>query len=166
MAKKNKVKDAFLAELRKIPIIQVAAEKSGVSRQSIYRWRQEDKEFETEMDEALAEGEALVSDMSESQLLTLIKEKNFSAIRFWLNHRSPKFRDKLEVTTKTAIPDELTPEQEAVVRKALNLANGIDKSITNSNDTEHERHKHHTARTSGDDDQGSESESGNHKEKP
>lgn len=138
MAKKNKVKDAFLAELRKIPIVQVAAEKSCVSRQSVYRWRQDDEEFATEMDEALADGEALVSDMSESQLLTLIKEKNFSAIRFWLNHRSPKYRDKLEVTTKTAIPDELTPEQEAIVRRALNLANGTDKPITDSKDTKHE----------------------------
>jgi len=165
MAKKNKIKDAFLAELRKIPIVQVAAEKSGVSRQSIYRWRQDDEEFATEMDEALAEGEALVSDMSESQLLTLIKEKNFSAIRFWLNHRSPKYKDKLEVTTKTTASDELTPEQEAIVRKALSLASGTGSAITNPNNKDHERHKHHTAGTSGDNDQGSESTSGNHQEK-
>lgn len=122
MAKKNKVKDAFLDELRKIPIVQVACEKTGISRQSVYRWKQEDKAFSKEMDQALADGEALVNDMSESQLLTLIKEKNFSAIRFWLNHRSPKFKDKIEVTTRIDMDEELTDEQQAIVRRALQLA--------------------------------------------
>lgn len=129
MAKKNKVKDAFLNELRKIPIVQVACEKTGVSRNSIYRWKREDKAFAKELEEALAEGEALVNDMSESQLLTLIKEKNFSAVRFWLNRRHPKFKDKVEVTTKLSTDDEeLTPAQQAIVQKAFNLA-----SITNTN---------------------------------
>ena len=122
MAKKNKVKDAFLAELRKIPIVQVACEKSSISRQSVYRWRNDDKEFKKVMEEALAEGEALVNDMSESQLLTLIKEKNFSAIRFWLNHRNPKFKDKMEVTTKVDADDSLTPEEEETAWKVLALS--------------------------------------------
>lgn len=126
MAKKNKIKDTFLDELRKIPIVLVACEKSGISRNSAYRWRKEDKKFAKDMDEALAEGEDLVNDMSEHQLLALIKEKNFSAIRFWLNHRSPKFRDKVEVTTKIKAGDEeLTEEQQAVVRKAFDLASII-----------------------------------------
>lgn len=30
MAKKDKVRDAFLAELKKVPIVQVACEKTGV----------------------------------------------------------------------------------------------------------------------------------------
>jgi len=129
MAKKNKVKDTFLDELRKIPIVLVACEKSGISRNSVYRWRKEDKKFAKDMDEAIAEGEDLVNDMSEHQLLALIKEKNFSAIRFWLNHRSPKFRDKVEVTTKIKSGDEeLTEEQQAVVRKAFSLASIIPSS--------------------------------------
>ena len=122
MAKKHKVKDAFLSELRKIPIVQVACEKTGISRQSIYRWRQEDKAFEKEMDEALVEGEALVSDMSESQLLTLIKEKNFPAIRFWLNKRSPKYKDTVEVTAKVKTDDTLSPEDEKVVKKIVAMS--------------------------------------------
>lgn len=125
MAKKHKVKHVFLDELRKIPIVQVACERVGVSRNSIYRWRRKDKAFAKEMEQALAEGEDLVNDMSESQLLTLIKEKNFSAIRFWLNHRSPKFKNKVEVTNKVDIDDELTPEQQAVVKKALEIATSL-----------------------------------------
>lgn len=123
MAKKNKVKDTFLEELRKIPIVQVACERTGVSRNSVYRWRKEDQKFSEEMELALAEGEALVNDMSESQLLTLIKEKNFSALSFWLRHRNPRFKDKVEVTTKIGVSDDvLTSEQETMVQRALELA--------------------------------------------
>ena len=127
--KKDKKKDEFLEQLKRVPIVTVATEKSGISRQSVYRWRKKDKDFTKAMDEALAEGEELVNDLSESQLLTLIKDKNFSAIRFWLNHRSPKFKDKMEVTTKVDVnDDELTPEQQAIVRKAFDLASIIPKA--------------------------------------
>ena len=139
MSKKNKVRDSFLEELKKIPIIQVACERVNISRNSVYRWKREDKNFSKLMDKALAEGEDLVNDMSESQLLTLIKEKNFSAIRFWLNHRSPKFKDKVEVTTKVDTNDEeLTPEQQAVVRKAFELAS-ITKKVSNNQDAENNK---------------------------
>jgi len=119
--KKDKVKDEFLAQLKKVPIVQVACEKVGVSRNSVYRWRNEDEAFRKDMETALAEGEELVNDMSESQLLSLIREKNWNAISFWLRKRSPKFRDRIEVTT-TAPQEELSPEQEAIVQKALRLA--------------------------------------------
>lgn len=129
--KKNKKKNEFLDHLRKIPIVLVACEKSGLSRNSVYRWRKEDEEFQKEMDEALKDGEEVINDMSESQLLTMIKEKNWSAVSFWLRHRNPKFKDKLEVTTKSALQEELTPEQESIVREALNLAGG--RQIISSN---------------------------------
>ncbi|PWB38573.1 MAG: hypothetical protein C3F02_02565 [Parcubacteria group bacterium] len=122
MSKKNKVRDIFLTELKKVPIVQVACEKTGISRNSIYRWKKEDKGFSKAMDEALAEGEALVNDMSEGQLLTLIKEKNWSAISFWLRHRNPRFKDKVELTSKFEDSGELTPSQAEIVRKALQLA--------------------------------------------
>lgn len=122
--KKHRIKDNFLEQLRKIPIVQVACEKLDVSRNSIYKWKKTDKKFAEEMEKALTEGEALVNDLTENQLLTLIKEKEWSAISFWLRHRNPKFKDKIEVTTK--ITDEkLTPEQEQIVRKALELGSII-----------------------------------------
>ena len=130
--KKNKVKNEFLDHLRKVPIVQVACEKVGVSRNSAYRWRNTDDEFHEAMDQALAEGEALVNDMSENQLLVLIKEKNWPAISFWLRHRNPKFKDKVEVTGSIETSNKpITPEQEILLRKALELAlpqNKNDKS--------------------------------------
>lgn len=119
--KKNKLQDQFLEELAKVPIVQVACEKTGLSRNSVYRWRKEDKIFEKKMDESLASGVAFVNDMSESQLLTLIKEKSYPAISFWLRHRNDNYKDKLEVTTKED-NGELTKDQEKIVRNALRLA--------------------------------------------
>lgn len=131
--KKNKFQDQFLDELRKVPIIQVACEKTGLSRNSVYRWRKEDKEFLKNMDTALIEGVALVNDVSESQLLTLIKEKNYPAISFWLRHRNDNYKNKLEITTKDD-DEELTPSQAKIVKQALKLANITkSKSIKNIN---------------------------------
>lgn len=122
--KKNKKKDEFLDHLRKIPIVQVACEKSAISRNSVYRWRNEDKEFSQKMEEALAEGEALINDMSESQLLSLIKDKNWQSISFWLRHRHPKYKDKIELSGTLSIEeDELSEEEAQIVAQALNLVN-------------------------------------------
>ncbi|MDD4931308.1 MAG: hypothetical protein PHG66_04175 [Candidatus Colwellbacteria bacterium] len=129
--KKTKLQDQFFAELMKVPIIQVACEKTGLSRNSIYRWRKDDPSFAKKMDEAIAEGVALVNDMSESQLLTLIKEKNYPAISFWLRHRNANYKDKLEITNKDD-SEELTPSQAKIVKQALRLANITKtKSINN-----------------------------------
>lgn len=136
--KKNKFQNQFLDELRKVPIIQVACEKTGLSRNSVYRWKREDKAFAKKMDEALAEGVALVNDMSESQLLTLIKEKNYSAISFWLRHRNDNYKDKIEITTKED-NQALTPSQAKIVKQALKLASITkSKSIKNINSNKHE----------------------------
>ena len=124
--KKNRVKDKFLESLRKVPIVQIGCEKVGVSRNSVYRWRNGDKKFSEDMDLAMAEGEAFINDISEGQLLNMIKEKSWPALAFWLRHRNPKFRDKVEITTKIT-NEELSPEQEKIVREALELA-----SITKS----------------------------------
>lgn len=119
--KKNKFQDQFLEELAKVPIIQVACEKCNLSRNTVYRWRKEDKTFEKKMDESLKSGVAFVNDMSESQLLTLIKEKSYSAISFWLRHRNDNYKDRIEITTKEE-SGELSPSQAKVVRHALKLA--------------------------------------------
>lgn len=121
--KKKKIKNTFLEQLRKIPIVTVACEKVGISRNSVYRWRNEDEEFLKEMDQALADGEALVNDMGESQLLSLIQEKNWSAISFWLRHRNPKFRERIEVNANIKkLTEKLDPERESIVKEALRLA--------------------------------------------
>ncbi len=156
--KKNKFQKQFLDELRKVPIVQVACEKTGLSRNSVYRWRNEDAEFRKAMEEAIAEGEELVNDMSEGQLLTLIKEKNWSAISFWLRKRNPKFKDRIEVEVAPK-QEELTPEQEETVREALRLAS-MDP-ITNLKETNYGTQPA-TDSSDGNDDEGSEGTNSDH----
>jgi len=117
------LKTQVVEQLRKIPIIQVVCEKVGLPRATFYRWRKQDSEFGKSVDEALVAGEQLVNDMAESQLLSAIKDKNLTAIIFWLKHHHARYATKVEVTAQLKrAPEELTPEQEAVVMKALELA--------------------------------------------
>ncbi len=132
--KKIKLQNQFFEELKKVPIVQVACEKTGLSRNSVYRWKKDDKSFSVKMDQAMSVGVAFVNDMSESQLLTMIKEKNWSAISFWLKHRNDNYRDKVEITTKED-KEELTPSQVKIVKQALRLASITkSKSIKNINE--------------------------------
>lgn len=127
--KNTKQKQLFLEHLHKIPIVQVACEKSGIARATIYRWRKESQKFRKAMEEALTEGEALINDMSESQLISLIREKNFHAVSFWLRHRHQKFRERIEVSGKLETKQEkLSKEESKLVRKALRLASFTKKS--------------------------------------
>jgi len=126
----RKAKDhAFLLEhLRKLPIVQIACEKAGISRATYYRWRKEDPEFAQIADEALQDGIALVSDMAESQLLTQIRDGNLGAVMYWLKHRNANYNNKLEVTARIKQDNEaLTPEQEAAITEALKLASLTDE---------------------------------------
>jgi len=129
--KSSDTKKLFLENLKKVPIIQVACEKAGVSRATVYRWRDKDKNFRKALGEALSEGEALVNDMSESQLISLIKEKSFPAVRFWLNHRHEKFKERVEVTTKSEDQEKLSSEQQKIVKEALRLASFGKKKLSN-----------------------------------
>lgn len=116
-------KERLVEQLKKTPIVQIACDKAGISRATYYRWRKDDKEFAKVTDEALTEGATLVSDIAESQLLSLIKEKNLTAIIFWLKHHHATYTTRVEVNAKIRQSiEELTPEQEAVVTEALRLA--------------------------------------------
>ncbi len=121
--RQQKEKELVIAQLKKSPIVQVACEKVGVGRATYYRWRQEDEEFATHANEALLEGSTLINDVAESQLMSAIRDKNLTAIIFWLKHHHPLYATKVEVTARLKSDNEvLTPEQEALVTKALKLA--------------------------------------------
>ena len=116
-------KKMLIEQLKKIPIVQVACEKTQVGRATFYAWKKDDPEFAKLVDEAIGDGVALVSDVAESQLLSAIKEGNLGAITYWLSRRHAAFGNRVEVTTKSITDTHnLTPEQEETVRQALRLA--------------------------------------------
>ncbi len=121
--RQNKEKESMLKNLRKTPIIQVSCNQAGVSRATYYRWRKEDKKFRKVANEAMKEGELLINDLSESQIISMIKEKNWQSIQFWLKHNHPKYANRIEVNASIKDEnEELTPEQKRIVREALKLA--------------------------------------------
>ncbi len=121
--KQIKNKELILVQLRKMPILQIACERAGIARSTYYRWREEDEEFRKPADEAIAEGEALITDMTESQLISLIRDKHFPAVQLWLRQHHPKYTSKVELSGRLTIEDEpLTLEQEALIKQALELA--------------------------------------------
>ncbi len=121
--KTDKNKGLLIEQLKKTPIVQVACGKINISRATYYRWRKDDQEFAKTTDEAITEGSLLVNDIAESQLMSAIKDKNLTAIIFWLKHHHPSYATKVEVTARLKADNEvLTPEQEALVTKALKLA--------------------------------------------
>lgn len=135
--RKNRDKELLLEQLKKVPILSVACEKVGIARSTVYRWKEQNKKFAKAMEEAMVEGEALINDMSEAGLISLIKERNFPSIRFWLNHRHAKFREKIDINANIqTVPEELTPEQEALMREALRMASSELESI---NEEENEK---------------------------
>ncbi len=136
--RQNKEKEILIEQLRKTPIVQIACEKCGIGRATYYRWHKDDLEFAEKANEALREGSLLVNDMAESQLMSAIKDKNLTAIIFWLKHHHPNYATRVEVTAHLKSQNEaLTPEQEALVNKALQLASLI-PNINQSTETKEE----------------------------
>ena len=129
--RQNKSKELIIEQLKEIPIVEITCKKIGVGRATYYRWLKEDKEFAKNSDEALREGSFLINDMAESQIISAIRNQNLTAAIYWLKHHHPAYTTKVEVTTTARLEDEnLTPEQEELVQKALKMASLTDKEGT------------------------------------
>lgn len=128
-------KTKLIAELRKTPIVQVACERTGVPRTTFYRWTRHDPQFAEGCEAAMEESSGMINDMAESQLIAAIKDKNMSSITFWLkhNHRNYETRVKVDARVRPE-PEELTPEQAALVEKALQHAGLLMPPVTEASD--------------------------------
>lgn len=121
--RQEKDKQAIEDNLRKIPIIQVVCERTGVNRSTYYRWRKTDVVFAKAADAAIKIGLAMVNDLAESQLITAIRDQNMSGIIFWLKHRHKAYRSKVEISGKVKTDtNKLTPELEQAIMKAIKLS--------------------------------------------
>jgi hypothetical protein len=128
MKKDEETIKLLVEELQKVPIVSVACEKVGISRQTFYRWQNKDLKFRNRMKNAIRIGDESISDLCESKIVELIKEKNFPAARYWLNNRSNRFkRDKrieeLEKRYDLAISKQ--KPSESSIRRIMNLVDGL-----------------------------------------
>lgn len=140
MKKTDQTKNLLLEQLRKTPIVEAACQKVGISRMTFYRWKQEDEDFKRQADTALSEGRLLVNDVAEGQLISAVKDRNLSAITYWLRNHHPSYANTLRVKHEVA-DENLSPEQEALVREALRLASlsqVVIPEVEQAPDQEHE----------------------------
>lgn len=122
-ARQNKLKEAFLEQLKRTPTIETACQKVGVARATVYRWIKASKKFEQTVDDALAEGRTFMSDIAENQLFSLIGDKKIEAIRLYLSTHNARYSNKLELSGSVTNKDEpLTKEQKKLIREALKLS--------------------------------------------
>jgi len=122
-ARIKKQKEMILEQLEKTPIVQLACTKIGIGRATYYRWRKADSIFLKRADKALRQGKLFVNDMAESQLLSSIKDRNMTAIIFWLKNNHPDYKQKVEIsTTKREGGKDLTDKQKEIIAQALEAA--------------------------------------------
>lgn len=120
-------KQKLLERLAHTPIVEVACKQAGIPRSTYYRWRKEDKGFAEACDEAIAHSSDLINDMAESQLIAAIKEKNITAIMYWLKHHHKAYETRVNVDARVRHEsEELTPEQAAIVSRALGFLGAPD----------------------------------------
>ncbi len=129
--RQKKEKETIIENLKRMPIIEIACNKSGVSRATYYRWKEQDVTFSQAVDKAQEEGEALIRDVAVSKIIKGINDDNLTAAMYWLNHRDPRFSNKVEISTTTKPQETLSPEQEEAVKKALALTGLSEKEKEN-----------------------------------
>jgi len=112
IVRQEKQKELLLEQIHKIPIIQLACEKLGISRSTIYRWKDEDKEFDRKMIEALNKGKTLINDIAESKLIVGIQNGNMTSVIYWLKHNHKNYREKKPSLFK----EDIEPIQLTIVR--------------------------------------------------
>jgi len=121
--RQNKLKQAFLEQLKQSPTIETTCQKVGVSRATVDRWMNKSKRFTKQVDDALKQGQEIMSDVAENQLFSLIANREMSAIRLYLSTHNPRYSNKLEVSGSISNKDaHLTKEQRKLIREALRLS--------------------------------------------
>ena len=106
--KKRRKEESFLEQLRLIPNVSLACEKVGIARNSVYRWRGEDKRFKLRMDHALGMGVESISDLSESKIIQSIKSGNLTSAKYWLdNHKKNYIRPRPKSIIEKALDKEI-----------------------------------------------------------
>jgi hypothetical protein len=94
--KRDSQKRRFLSALTVQGTVFHAAQSAGVSRQTAYRWRDEDLEFRSLWDEAIENA----VDQVESTIFQQAIGGNTLAAIFYLKAHRPIYRDKLNIDVK------------------------------------------------------------------
>ena len=99
--KRDRQKKRFIAALTKEGTVYHAAQAAGISRQTAYRWRDEDPEFANLWDEAIDNAVDAVENVVYHRALG----GDIIAAIFYLKAQRPKFRDRLNINVEQVQSD-------------------------------------------------------------
>jgi hypothetical protein len=86
------LKQKFLDELCERPIVTIAAKRLGISKATVYRWRNEDPDFASQFKRCLAEGRGTITDLAEGKLIGAIQKSERWAVMGWLEANTKRYR--------------------------------------------------------------------------
>ena len=92
MKKTKEITNKLIEELERTPLVQIACDKVGISRNTFYRWIKDDEKLFAKVNEAISLGTGLVNDVAVSNVLTGIKNKDSMYTKYWLDRKHPDFR--------------------------------------------------------------------------
>ena len=87
-------KKELIEHLRDGLTISHACSKVGVTRNTFYRWKVDDKDFLIESKKSMRLGVGAVNDLAESKLIQKIHQGSLPAIRYRLTNRHPDYHPR------------------------------------------------------------------------
>jgi len=99
MAKQDSEIKKEIVELLETELtIMAVCGKLGLSRNSVYRWMKEDKNFAKQVVEAKKTCVHYLNDDCESRVISKIRNDDANMIKFWLRYRHPDYKQSYIVT--------------------------------------------------------------------
>ncbi len=90
----SSTKKNFLENIEKFPIIEIACQKTWITRTTYYRWLEEDEKFNIEAQQKLKIWKDLINDIAESNILSWVRDKDMKATMFWLNNNHKNYSNR------------------------------------------------------------------------
>lgn len=116
-------KRVFLESVAKMGIVEIACQKTGISRATFNRWKADDIEFRRQVMDAMSKGSEIMDDIVESKFLQLIQQGEIQAILFYLKFRHPKYsaRGAIQKMLMDQVDDEslVTEDEQKRIDAAL-----------------------------------------------
>lgn len=114
-------KTDVLVALEKIPVVQIACQRAGVSKATYYRWRQNDLEFMELADIARQEGMTTICELAKSKLIEQINDGNLTAAIFWLKSRDPEFTERKHIVNELKDAKHLAKNEAEIIDSTFTM---------------------------------------------
>lgn len=124
--RQQKEKKKLLEEFEHNYNISAVCARAKIHRSKFYRWYDEDSTFKKAVDKAREKGQSFVSDGVEARLLNLAKEGNMPAVKFFLQHNSPKYMSRKVPEDDNKYKD-LEDIHKAKIAKSVIAFSGLDE---------------------------------------